>query len=107
MNLKDTLEYLISDGPDRTKLEGGDRWAAEGWAAHIRETNHPIHTINSYLKHEGDFASPRAAGAALALTLARCAEGGWSMAQAVMEIAQRRSIRQARLAEMPSPGDLS
>lgn len=28
------------------------RWTLDGWAAHLAASRHPIHAVNSFLKHE-------------------------------------------------------
>ena len=89
------------------QLEGVDKWVAAGWAAHIQDTAHPWHTLNSYLKHEAEFTTPSAQGAALALTVARCMEQGETMGRTLLELTRRRAVREARLAEMPKASELA
>ena len=68
------------------------RWIVEGWAAHIRGARHPLHAINSLVKHAGEFDSATWP-AAFVLTVARCADGGMRAEDAAAEIHHRRAAR--------------
>ena len=68
------------------------RWTVEGWAAHIRGARHPLHAINSFVKHAGEFDAVTWP-AVLAVTVARCVDGGMPAETALGEIRERRERR--------------
>lgn len=74
------------------------RWVVEGWANHIRGARHPLHAINSLVKHSGEFNSVTWP-AAFSLTVARCVDGGMEPEAAVEEIHSRRAARATRMME--------
>ena len=71
---------------------GADRWTIEGWAGHIRGANHPLHAINSLVKHACEF-SHAVWCAVFAITIARCADGEMTSEDAAREIFTRRSAK--------------
>lgn len=73
-----------------------DRWALEGWAAHVRPARHQIHAASSYAKHEQEFRG--LAVAMRALTVARCVDFGVSADDARALIDARREARAAKAA---------
>lgn len=73
------------------------RWIVEGWAAHIRGARHPLHAINSLVKHTGEFDATTWP-AAFALTVARCVDGGMGADAAAREIHVRRADRAMKAA---------
>lgn len=76
---------------------GTVRWTVEGWAAHLRPAKHPLHAINSLVKHEGEFGTALWP-AAFIVTVARCVDGGMGSEEAAAEIHARRAAKAAKAA---------
>lgn len=76
---------------------GASRWTLEGWASHIRPSRHALHTVNSLVKHAGEFDAALWP-AAFVLTVARCVDAGMSAEDAAREIHARREARRQKAA---------
>jgi hypothetical protein len=96
----DTITALdeTTSGLRRVLGDSPARWAMEGWAGHLQPARHQVHAINSFVKHEGEFAGELLWAAAFALTLARCCDFGMRADDAAREIHARRTARSLKAA---------
>lgn len=76
------------------------RWALDGWIHRLAATRHPVHAVNSFVKHEHEFGAEGNIlwAAAFVATCAHCAAHGVSAPEAAALINARRAARSGRVA---------
>ncbi len=104
MNTTETTTEIVLRGLMALIGTSAARWTVEGWAAHLALSKHPIHTANSFAKHEAEFGAEGTLlwGCAFVATIARMTDQGMDSNDAARLIHERRAARAAKArSELP------
>lgn len=75
-------------------------WALWGWYSRLQTTRHPMHTANSWAKHEFDL--PAAHDEMMAIAMRRLMEQGCTMAEAIRLMRGAAARRDEKLFAEPA-----